>query len=151
MRTTQVVVNGEAKTRLQIAADSAKQLINSLISSGENIYVGLVFLSGTNYRAVSLTKNIEILSKALDEIVNNGWYTPNTNILGALNKAKDSFYNNDKNNSNRYIVLISDGIPTSDGTTQVYRDESEQILRKKYKIYEMKALILFHYLQNQMS
>ena len=133
MRTTEVNVNGQIKTRLQIAADSAKQLINSLINSGENIYVGLLFFSGTNYRAVSLTKNIELLSKALNEIVNNNWYTPNTNILGVLNKAKDSFYNNDKNNSNRYIVLVSDGIPTSDGSTQVYCDESEQeTLNKLY-------------------
>lgn len=131
MRTTLVTENGKTKTRLQIAAESAKQLINSLINANENIYVGLVFFSGTNYRAVSLTKNKEILYKALDEIVSNGWQTPNTNILGALDKAKESYYNNDKNNSNRYLILISDAIPTSDGSTQVYCNESESTTLNK--------------------
>ncbi len=130
-RTTKVNVYGQMKTRLQVATESAEKLINALIDSGENIYIGLVFFSGTNYRAVSLTKNKELLSKALEEINNNNWYTPNTDIIGALNKAKESFYNNDKENSNRYIAILSDGIPTSDGTVQVYNNESESATLSK--------------------
>ena len=75
------------KSRLQIATDSAKELIEKLVESGENIYIGLVFFSGTSYRAVSLTKDTEILYQALDDIVSNGWQTPNTNIVGALDKV----------------------------------------------------------------
>ncbi len=135
MRTTKVMLNGEETTRLKIAVDSAKKLVDELIDSNENIYVGLVFFSGTNYRAVSLTKNKLVLKAALDEINSNGWQTPNTNILGALQKAKDSFYNNDKENSNRYIAILSDGIPTSNGSTEVYRNDSDEtVLNKLYNV-----------------
>ena len=126
MRSTQVTVNGVTKSRLQVATDAAKELIKSLIGSGENIYVGLVFFSGTSYRAVSLTKDTEILYQALDDIVANGWQTPNTNIVGALDKVMESYYNNDKENSNRYLAILSDGIPTSDGENETYSDMSDE-------------------------
>lgn len=125
MRSTQVNVNGVTKSRLQIATDSAKELIEKLVESGENIYIGLVFFSGTSYRAVSLTKDTEILYQALDDIVSNGWQTPNTNIVGALDKVMESYYNNDAENSNRYLAILSDGIPTSDGTHETYYDMSD--------------------------
>lgn len=118
MRDTQVTVNGVTKSRLQVATDAAKELVDALINSGENIYVGLVFFSGTSYRAVSLTKDTEILYQALDDIVANGWEFPNTNIVGALDKVMESYYNNDELNSNRYLAILSDGIPTSDGEAE---------------------------------
>lgn len=126
MRNTQVTVNGKTKTRLQIASESAKMLIDKLIESGDNIYIGLVFFSGTCYRAVSLTKDTEILYQALDDIVANEWQTPNTNIVGALDKVMESYYNNDIKNSNRYLAVLSDGIPTSDGTNETYYDMSDE-------------------------
>ena len=126
MRTTRVDYNGEKKSRLEVVAEAAKELINTLISSGDNIYVGLVFFSGTCYRAVSLTKNKELLNEALDNIVVNGWQTPNTDMVAAFDKVYESFYNNSKNDSNRYMVVLSDGIPTKAGSNlQTYRDMSE--------------------------
>lgn len=127
-RSTKIVLNGTTKTRLQIATEAAKILIDKLINSGENIYIGLVFFSGTSYRAVSLTKDKELLYTALDDIVLNNWYTPNTNIVAALDKVKSSYYNNDKNNSNRYVAILSDGIPTSDGTHETYSNMSNSEL-----------------------
>ena len=126
MRDTQVTVNGVTKSRLQVATDAAKELVDALINSGENIYVGLVFFSGTSYRAVSLTKDTEILYQALDDIVANGWEFPNTNIVGALDKVMESYYNNDELNSNRYLAILSDGIPTSDGENETYSDMSDE-------------------------
>ena len=124
MRNTNIKMYNETKTRLEIAVDSAKRLINSLLDRGENIYVGLIFFSGTNYRARSLTQDSEILNKDLDSILQNNWYTANTNIVGALDKAKNSFKNQDKNNSNRTVVVISDGIPTSSGSTEISNTDS---------------------------
>lgn len=56
--------------------------------------------------------------QALDDIVANGWEFPNTNIVGALDKVMESYYNNDELNSNRYLAILSDGIPTSDGEAE---------------------------------
>ena len=134
MRNTQVEVNNQTKTRLQIAADSAKILINELVESGDNIFIGLVFFSGTSYRAVSLTKDTEVLYQALDDIVANGWQTPNTNIVGAIDKVMESYYNNDTNNSNRYLAILSDGIPTSDGEHQTYYDMSDSEIQNTLEI-----------------
>ena len=135
MRNTIVNIDGQEQTRLQVAVDAAKKLQEALINSGDNVYVGLIFFSGTNYRAVSLTKDKESLNAALSDIESNDWWTSNTDIGGALDKAYDSFYNNDKEDSNRYIAIISDGIPTKIGGTEVYSDETdEEILNKLYNV-----------------
>lgn len=124
MRDTTVEVNGTTKTRLQIAAETAKRLIDELINSGENIYVGLVFFSGEAYRAVSLTKDTNLLYAALDDIVANDWERPNTDIRAALDKVMESYYNNDELNSNRYLAILTDGVPTKAGDLQTYSDMS---------------------------
>lgn len=128
MRDTLVTVNGETKSRLEVEAEAAKKLIDKLLNSGENIYVGLVFFSGTNYRAKVLTKNEQLLYMALDNIVSNNWETPNTDITSALDKVKNSYANNEKENSNRYLAILSDGIPTKDATidTQTYYDATDE-------------------------
>lgn len=113
--------------KLDYIVDAAKNLCESLLDLNDNIYIGLIFFSGTNYRAVSLTKNINSLNSALEDIKNNNWYTPNTDIQGALSKAKKSFYGK----KNRYLVLLSDGIPTSDGKTMVYNTDSDSVIMDK--------------------
>ena len=125
MRSTMVEVNGKTQSRLEVAVDAARRLIDELIDSGENIYVGLVFFSGTTYRAVSLTKNKVDLNNALDDIVANNWQTPNTDIKAALDKVMESYYNNDELNSNRYLAILTDGVPTKAGKNlQTYSDMS---------------------------
>lgn len=133
MRSTMVEYNGKNQSRLAVVVDSAKQLCSSLINSGDNIYVGLIFFSGTNYRAVSLTKNLDLLNQALDDINSNDWCTPNTNIVGALDKSYESFANNG-DDSNRYITILSDGVPTSDGNTQTYYQDSEDEVYRKLDV-----------------
>lgn len=130
MRYTDVEYNGEIRSRLDIAVEAAKQLCSTLIDSGDNIYIGLVFFSGTSYRAVSLTKDLTLLYSALDDINNNDWYTANTNLVGALDKAYESYYNN-TDDSNRYLAVISDGVPTSDGNTETYYNDSDDTLYSK--------------------
>lgn len=128
--------NGDKVTRLQVAVDATKDLINSLLNNGQNIYIGLVFFSGTCYRAASLTKDIDLLNSCLDDINTNGWQTPNTDIKSALDKVDESFYydkENDEWGQNRYAVIVSDGVPTSDGNTKVYSDDSAEEIRRKIK------------------
>lgn len=122
----------DGKKRLDIIVDSAKKLCNSLLDLDENIYIGLVFFSGTNYRAASLTKNKTLLVDALDDIQKNNWSIANTDIYGALDKTYNSYYNNG-DDSNRYLVLLSDGMPTSDGSTIVYSDDSYNDALNKIK------------------
>ena len=132
-RTTMVNINGETKSRLEVIVDAARELIDELMNSGENIKVGLIFFSGVCYRGASLRpkelvkdgmNGQEYLNKALDEILANDWWVYNTNVLGALDKAYESFHNNDKDTSNRYIVILSDGITTSNGNVQIYKGMS---------------------------
>lgn len=125
MRSTKIEVDGVEKTMLQAEIDAAKKMINSLLDGKKNIYIGIVAFSGDAYRAVSLTDNIAILEHALKEIDEGNWYTANTDVAKALKKAKDSFSNNEEN-SNRYILLLSDGIPTKFGIEQVYCDETAE-------------------------
>lgn len=105
------------KTKLEIEKQIAKNIINSLLTGEKNIYIGLVVFTGVCYRRVALTNNVDTLTKALDgeiEFSDKGY----TNILGALDKANESFINSDANTSNKYMFLLSDGLPTSDGNKE---------------------------------
>lgn len=104
-------------TKLEIEKRIAKNIINSLLTGEKNIYIGLVVFTGVCYRRVALTNNVDTLTNALDgeiEFSDKGY----TNILGALDKANESFINRDANNSNKYMFLLSDGLPTSDGNKE---------------------------------
>lgn len=129
-RTTKVNINGEIKTRMQIIGDAAKSLVDELLSSGDNIRVGLVVFSGTSYVPIALENDSELLKMAIDDVVSNNWYTHNTNLVGALDKAKEWFYNNDKEHSNRYMIILSDGVPSSDGVNEVVQGMSDQELEQ---------------------
>lgn len=107
-------INGTEVPRLKAIIDSTKRLVHSLLSSGENIYIGLVFFSGTCYRAQGLTNNEEILTKHLDYIYSNGWCIENTDLVSALKKADSSFIEV-PGGSNRHVIVLSDGVPTADG------------------------------------
>lgn len=103
--------------KIEIEKQIAKNIINSLLSGEKNVYVGLVVFTGICYRRVALTNNVDTLTKALDgeiEFSDKGY----TNILGALDKANESFINSDANTSNKYMFLLSDGLPTSDGNKE---------------------------------
>ena len=130
---TKVDYNGKEMTRLEVVVDSAKELCKSLIDSGDNIYIGLVFFKGTSYRSVSLTKDLNRLNAALDNAVSiaNTWESYNTNVYGALDKTYESYYNNDPETSNRFLTILTDGVPTSDGTTELYSDDSESTAYSK--------------------
>ena len=98
-------------SKLQVEKSIAQNIINELLNDTPNVYIGLIVFTGECYRYVGLTNNKDTLTQALNNNIefNTKYYT---NINGALEKAYDSFANN---NSNRYVFLLSDGLPTSDG------------------------------------
>lgn len=124
----EITENGktEKKRKIDIEKQVATNIINSLLSGNKNIYVGLVVFTGVCYRRVALTNNAQTLIDSLKgniEFSDTGY----TNIKSALEKANNSFINTDESNSNRYIFLLSDGLPTSDGNdanTLYYVDPS---------------------------
>ena len=125
MRENKVVINGEEKSRLDAELDAAKELIKSLLQDGtKNIYVGIVAYRGSAYRAASLTNNIPLLNDTIEDIRNDTtWNEANTDVTAALEKCYESYCNNDEN-SNRYIILLSDGIPTKCKNTILYNNDS---------------------------
>ena len=138
VRDSIINVNGKNVSKLKAIVDSTKELVNSLLSSGENIYIGLVFFSGTCYRAQGLTNNKEILLNHLDYICENNWYTANTDLVSALKKVDSSFINTSAD-SNRHIIVLSDGVPTADGieNDRIYRDDSDSTVY--YKLNNIKT------------
>lgn len=131
--------NGVVKRRLDVEIDATRKLIDKLFSSGENIYIGLVCFSGDAYRAASLTRDQGYLNKVLNYLQTNPNIpeSPNSYISGALSKAEESFYLNGPN-SNRAIVLISDGIPTkglddSGNLIETYSDDSDEVVMDTLK------------------
>ena len=159
----------EGVSRLEAQIKAAKKLVEELIDKNENnIYIGLVAFGEYPYKIQGLTKSKEKLNEKLDQALKDAtetdYYAGSTDIRSVIygirnNKTKtytqsgttysdeEYFVNTDRNNSNRYIFLLSDGIPLSDGETVVYSDDSEsEIYNKVEKIIattrdEMKAVV----------
>ena len=130
-------VLSDGQTRLEKQKEAAKELIISLLDQ-ENIYIGIVCFAGNQsaWRAIGQTNSREVLEQTLDEIKENGkcnyvGLPGGTNIIQALDKANDSFVGKE---SNKWIILLSDGAPTTDGTTQIYNDDSDKDLIQKLNI-----------------
>ena len=113
-----ITVNGVTKTKLELEKEFAKKLVNKLLKQDSNIYIGLIIFRGDSRKMVSLTNNLDTLNQAIDSaessFINNQYYT---NIIDALDKAtheKKGFASPE----NRFIFLLSDGIPTYDGKVE---------------------------------
>ncbi len=118
----------EGKTRLEYQVLAAKRLVNSLLSdSSNNIYIGIVAFGEESVVWQNLTKDKDTLNEKLDLMLNNAKtlnarFSGCTNIRGALEATEAAFVNNTQD-SNRYIFLLSDGVPLSDGSTVIYSDD----------------------------
>ena len=125
---------GEEMTRLEIVVDAAKELCKSLINAGDNIFIGLVFFKGETYRASSLTKNLNKLNKTLDSALSQetaNWSIYDTNVYAAMDKVYESYYNNDPETSNRFVAILTDGTPTTEGSTVIYQGDSDETKYQK--------------------
>ncbi len=125
---------GEPMTRLEIVVDAAKELCKSLINSGDNIFIGLVFFKGETYRASSLTKDLNKLNKTLDSALSEetaNWSIYDTNVYAAMDKVYESYYNNNPETSNRFVAILTDGTPTTEGSTVIYKNDSNETKYQK--------------------
>lgn len=127
--------DGTTTTKMQVERQIATNIVNSLLDGTKNVYVGLVVFTGEVYRKTSLTNDRNLLLNAINgNIEFNDYYY--TNIKAALEKAYDSYANNIKETSNRYMFLLSDGLPTSDGDeshtlyTAITQEEIDENNRK---------------------
>lgn len=143
----------EGISRLEAQIKSAKKLIEELIDKNENnIYIGIVAFGEYAYKMQGLTKSKEKLNAKLDQILieakEKNYFIGSTDIRsvlygirnnqtkqytenGSIFKNEEYFVNTDKENSNRYIFLLSDGIPLSDGNTVIYKEDSNDTVYKK--------------------
>lgn len=117
------------KTRLTTVTNSAKTLANQLLEN-ENVKLGIVSFStgddeGTISDATLLlspSNNASQVATSIDAIA-SGSLGPRTNIDAGLTLANQNF---SKDCQNKYIVLLTDGVPNTavGGPTQTYSGET---------------------------
>ncbi len=126
--------NGKTKVEYQI--DAAKKLVKSLLAKDDNIYIGIIAFGGRSVLWQNLTKSESTLMNKLNIMESyaklGGGIGGATNIKGALELTKESFVNKTED-SNRFIFLLSDGIPLTDGSTEIYSEDldDDELVRNK--------------------
>lgn len=125
------------KTRLEYQALAAKKLVDELLAESDNIYIGIVAFGEQNVVLQHLTNNKEVLDHKLNLMLESAdeltsAFAGCTNIRGAMETAKENFVNKTED-SNRYIFLLSDGVPLTEGETIIYTEDlyDEAILQEK--------------------
>ena len=135
------------KTRKQAVIDSANSLVDKLFASNPNVKIGVVGFSSldttvgeTEGTINDATLRLELRNKQDDvkgAITNlsNLNVGPRTNIEAGLTIAQENF--SDEENVNRYVVLLTDGVPNNDtnGTFGTY--SGVVATRTKAKLEEM--------------
>lgn len=142
------------KGQIEEEKAAARGLIEALLSNNDNVYVGIIAFAGKAVKVKELTNDKQELLEALYEFRTTGATGINqfqntifqqisglnssnslgTDISNAINTAAKSFINKDMENSNRSIIVVSDGAPTSHtNCEQVYRDDTDIEKQKKYE------------------
>ena len=123
-------VTSSGKTRKEIVLGSAKQLVNSIYALSSDIKVGLVdfhgltsmfdFASATNNAKLrqELTADKSTMLSALDAELERETQG-GTNIDAGLQIAKKNFT---KEDTNKIIVLLTDGVPNADASGIIGND-----------------------------
>lgn len=135
------------KTRKQAVIDSANSLVDKLFASNANVKIGVVGFSSLDTTAGETEGTINDatlrleLSNSQDDVkgaitnLSNLDVGPRTNIEAGLTIAQENF--SDEENVNRYVVLLTDGVPNNDtnGTFGTY--SGVVATRTKAKLEEM--------------
>lgn len=126
-------------TRLKQVTDSAKKLTNKLFEN-ENMKVAVVsFSTGDTEGTLSdaklrtkLTSDSEKVLSSINEIATDDKQGPRTNIDAGLQIAKTCF---SEEENNKYIILLTDGIPNTavDGPTFTYSSETAEKTKSTLK------------------
>ena len=136
LRNENITIEGVEKSKLSAIVDFTKSLIDTLLNSRRNIYIGLVFFADNSYISRCLTKDANSLKAALDSICNSDWgKLSNTNFTKAIKKAKEGFVYNGQD-ANRHIVILSDNTPTAAEDVEIYFDDTVESM--EYKLDQIK-------------
>lgn len=135
------------KTRKQAVIDSANSLVDKLFVSNPDVKIGVVGFSSLDSSAgetegtindatlrLGLSNTQADVKNAITNLSNLD-VGPRTNIEAGLSIAQDNF--SDEENVNRYVVLLTDGVPNNatDGTFGTY--SGSVATRTKAKLQEM--------------
>ena len=117
-------------TRKQAVIDSANSLAEKLFESNPNVEIGIVGFSTSDQEGTINDAELRLgLSNSQEEVQNaitnlaNYQDGPRTNIQAGLTVAQNGFTSEE--GKDRYIVLLTDGVPntTITGVTQTYSGE----------------------------
>lgn len=105
----------ENTTRKELIFESAKTLVSNLLKDNEKLKIGIVKFSTVSMNDEATTKDASVVSKlsndssaltnAISNIETNG---PRTNLQAGLLLASQQF---SKDASNKYMIVLTDGIP----------------------------------------
>ncbi len=106
------------RSRISYEIDAARNLIDSLLSNDDNTYIGIVAFAEKSLLIQNLTQNKDLLNQKLDTLLQYA----RVDVTGALTNIKDAItltgesFVNTTADSNRLILLLSDGIPLTEGS-----------------------------------
>lgn len=120
------ILNDGVTTRKVKIIDSTKALIEKINKNNPNVPIGLMNFASSSTLIQSFTNDKEVLINKCDDLKKHSAYGM-TNMATALGKAKNTF---SKNNTNKILVLLTDGLPTDgdDATKAQLQDENVYII-----------------------
>ena len=127
----------EGKTRKSILLDSAKNLVNTIFDTSDNVKMGIVKFCGETglwaplYAASVITKPTSQREDVIAGLttVENKSVESGTNIQKGLIKAEELF---SESNGNKVIILLTDGCPTEDGEKNHVGNSEMVMSNEKY-------------------
>ena len=135
------------ETRKQAVIDSANSLVDKLFESNPNTQIGVVGFSSKDSAKGETEGTIEdaslesTLSSSVDEVktaisnLSNLEVGPRTNIEAGLTLAQDNF--SSKENVNKYVLLLTDGVPNNDTNGTFGKYSGTVATRTKSKLEEL--------------
>ena len=113
---TDTTTNG--KTREDLVIDSAKTLITNLLKDNTQLKIGAVsFSTNTDVSKEGTIEDAKLVSaltndstKLINSISNIEYDGPRTDLQAGISLAKQSF-SDTTDNSHKYIIVLSDGVP----------------------------------------
>ena len=104
--------NRVSVNRLDVAKDAAKNFVNGLLETSNDIQIGLYDFSGSNRTNLPLTKNQTTLIQAIDGLYMPGGWGDGTDYGEGLSGAENILKSSSKDRQ-KFIVFLSDGEPQS--------------------------------------
>ncbi len=161
MSTNRVVVNDEPMTRKQLVLNAASQLIDQLLTSTENIKLGVVeFATSTIPSEEGTDKDAKIITSTLtddpDELesalstVASDTMGARTDIEVGLETAEQLLNTSDNSSANKYIIVLTDAIPnTAKGVkSDTYTEKSADPTKAKLTELDRKGINVISMLIN---